>query len=83
MSKFYTDQMIGLKEALFVFECLIYNELPEVYIYLCENEIAVEYFVSGWFLTLYQYDIEDIEQCGLILVLFLHFGPKILHQIAF
>ena len=33
---FYTEKMLGLKEAMFKFECLLYNELPEVYLYLME-----------------------------------------------
>ena len=50
---FYTEKMIGLKEAIFKLECIVYNLLPEVYIYLVQNQISLEYFVSQWFLTLF------------------------------
>ena len=38
--------MLGLKEALFKLECLLYNEMPEVFIFLTEQNISVEYFAS-------------------------------------
>jgi Rab-GTPase-TBC domain len=31
---FYTEHMLGVKEAIFKLECILYNLLPEVYIYL-------------------------------------------------
>ena len=34
--EFYTEKMLGLKEAIFKFECLLYNEMPEVFLYLME-----------------------------------------------
>ena len=36
IKEFYTEKMLGLKEALFKLECILYNEIPEVYIYLME-----------------------------------------------
>jgi hypothetical protein len=38
--------MLGLKEAIFKLECLLYNEMPEVFLYLMEMNISVEYFAS-------------------------------------
>ena len=61
MKEFYTEKMLGLKEAMFKLECLLYNEMPEIFLYLMEQSITVEYFASQWFLTLFQYDIEDVE----------------------
>ena len=69
--------MLGLKEAIFKLECLLYNELPDVFIYLRDQNISVEYFASQWFLTMFQYDIEDVEQSAIIMLLALVFGPKI------
>lgn len=43
---FYTEQMLGIKEAIFKLECILYNLIPEVYIYLMQNQITLEYFVS-------------------------------------
>jgi len=43
---FYTDKMIGLKEANFKLECLLYNLLPDVYIHLEANGIMTDYFTS-------------------------------------
>jgi hypothetical protein len=34
---FYTEQMLGIKEAIFKLECILYNLIPEVYIYLMQN----------------------------------------------
>ena len=34
--EFYTEKMLGLKEAIFKLECLLYNEMPEVFLYLME-----------------------------------------------
>ena len=53
MKEFYTEKMLGLKEAIFKFECLLYNEIPEVYLFLMEQNIPVEYFASQWFLTVF------------------------------
>ena len=53
MKEFYTEKMLGLKEAIFKLECLLYNEIPEVYLFLMEQNIPVEYFASQWFLTLF------------------------------
>lgn len=36
IKEFYTDKMTGLKEALFKLECLLYNEMPEVFVFLME-----------------------------------------------
>ena len=30
----YTDKMLGLKEAIFQLEVLLYNLMPEIYIFL-------------------------------------------------
>ena len=43
----------------------------------------MEYFASQWFLTLFQYDIEDVEQSAIIMLLSLLFGSKVFFQIAF
>lgn len=80
---FYTEKMLGLKEAIFKLECLLYNEMPEVFLYLMEMNISVEYFASQWFLTLFQYDIEDVEQSAIIMLMALIFGQKVFFQIAF
>ena len=34
---FYTERMLGLKEAIFKLECILYNLIPEVYIFLLQN----------------------------------------------
>lgn len=83
MKEFYTEKMLGLKEAIFKLECLLYNEMPEVFLYLMEQNISVEYFASQWFLTLFQYDIEDIEQSAIIMLMGKIFGQKVFFQIAF
>lgn len=51
--EFYTEKLLGLKEAIFKLECLLYNEMPEVFLFLMEMNISVEYFASQWFLTLF------------------------------
>ena len=78
LKEFYTEKMLGLKEAMFKLECLLYNEMPEVYLYLSEQNISVEYFASQWFLTLFQYDIEDVEQSAIIMLMSITFGQKVL-----
>ena len=35
----YTEKMLGLKEAIFKLEVLLYNLMPEVYIFLTQNQI--------------------------------------------
>ena len=75
--------MLGLKEAIFKLEVLLYNLMPEVYIFLTQNQIFLDYFASQWFLTLFQYDVEDVEQSSLIMLLALMFGSKFIFQVAF
>ena len=79
----YTDKMLGLKEAIFQLEVLLFNLMPEIYIFLTQNQILPDYFASQWFLTLFQYDVEDIEQSSLILLMAFVFGKKFIFQIAF
>ena len=79
----YTEKMLGLKEAIFKLEVLLYNLMPEVYIFLTQNQIFLDYFASQWFLTLFQYDVEDVEQSSLIMLLALMFGSKFIFQVAF
>ena len=52
--------------------------MPEVYIFLVQNEIFFDYFATQWFITLFQYDIEDVEQSSLIMLMTLMFGNKFL-----
>ena len=42
----YTDKMLGLKEAIFQLEVLLYNLMPEIYIFLTQNQILPDYFAS-------------------------------------
>lgn len=70
--------MLGLKEAIFKLECLLYNEMPEVFLFLMEQNISVEYFASQWFLTMFQYDIEDVEQSAIIMLMAMVFGQKVI-----
>ena len=42
----YTEKMLGLKEAIFKLEVLLYNLMPEVYIFLTQNQIFLDYFAS-------------------------------------
>jgi len=53
--------MLGVKEAIFKLECILYNLIPEVFIFLMQHQISLEYFVSQWLLTLFQYDIDNHE----------------------
>lgn len=46
IKEFYTEKLSGLKEAIFKLECLLYNEMPEVFLFLMEMNISVEYFAS-------------------------------------
>jgi len=75
--------MLGLKEATFKLECIVYNLIPEVYIFLLQHQITFDYFVSQWFITMFQYDIDHHEQCMTIVLLALFFGQKVIFQIAF
>jgi len=34
---FYTEQMLGVKEAIFKLECMLYNLIPEVFIFLMQH----------------------------------------------
>ncbi len=61
----FINSLFKLKQFFYVFDRLIYINLPELHIYFKNDSISVSYFISPWFITLftnsYQYANKKIS----------------------
>ena len=65
----YMNDLKRLNKYFYVFERLIFIYLPEVYLHLLSTKIAVRFFISPWFITLFTNAYKNIKGKGMPKVL--------------